>query len=119
MSTTAYHVKSKRLRSVRSECLAQDCTRLAAERNGPVGRMPRFCEQHAPRRHDILVRDKKKPSRATQDEAIEYITIDEWKKRYGLPGSGGSLDATRRAIGFSQRYELLEPDYCEDAEEAA
>lgn len=55
----------------------------------------------------------------TDPTPIEYITITEWKARYGAPGSGGSLDATHRAIGFTRRYELLEPDYCEDVEEAA
>lgn len=51
----------------------------------------------------------------TDPTPIEYVTISEWKKRYGVPGSGGSLDASGRAIGFVRRYELLEPDYCEDA----
>ena len=117
MSVIEYTSRSKRVRATRKQCIALGCTSLAAERDGIHGRLPQYCRAHGPVRYH-----KSKPNRRETiivDEAIEYVTIDEWKARYGLPGSGGSLDATHRAIGFSQRYELFEPDYCEDVEEAA
>lgn len=116
MSIIEYHKKTKRARAIRGTCKALDCSQLVAERNGTHGRLPAYCEAHAPRRHDIP--NTKQKRKRVDAEPIEYLTITEWKERYGEPGQGGRLDATNRAIGFHQRYELLEPDYCEDAEEA-
>jgi hypothetical protein len=42
---------------------------------------------------------------------IVYLTIEEWKQQYGLPGSGGAPDQNGRING----YFPTEPDYCEDA----
>lgn len=114
MSVTT--LKSKRLRATRGACQADGCTSLASERVGIRGRLPKYCDKHAPwdrratRKHQHVL---------VEAEPIEYITITEWKARYGAPGGGGSVDESGRIVGFTQRYELLEPDYCEDAPEAA
>jgi hypothetical protein len=42
---------------------------------------------------------------------IVYLTIDEWKEQYGLPGSGGKPDQNGRINGTFP----TEPCFCEDA----
>lgn len=41
---------------------------------------------------------------------IVYVPIDEWKKRWGTPGSGGKPDKTGRINGTFP----TEPCFCED-----
>jgi len=42
---------------------------------------------------------------------IVYLTIEEWKEQYGLPGSGGAPDQNGRINGAFP----TEPCFCEDA----
>jgi hypothetical protein len=41
---------------------------------------------------------------------LVYLTIEEWIKEYGPPGSGGAPDANGRHSG----YFATEPCFCED-----
>ena len=109
---SVYTKKSKRLRAVRGVCKADGCSSLVAERNGQHGRLPAYCLAHFPRRRktDILRGSAPKPRAAVRDSVIEYVTIDEWKKRYGVPGSGGLPDQNGRYSGFF----ATEPCFCED-----
>lgn len=52
---------------------------------------------------------KQIPTDAIDDQGdIVYLTIDEWKKLYGQPGSGADIN------GRINGYLTTEPDYCED-----